>query len=433
MNNFKNYLILSAFYVFLFTSCSQEISNFSNEDEQICTVRNTDGNRSTDTYLEEMEPIFNERENLAVGISCLPHNEKQLLFSLFNNLCTQNRENGYYDKEFFFFKEKDMNRMELGNLSIEQLLLKNNPNLKPTIDFLCQNDRALSVLLVKDNNTDIYNDRIYVDNEIDDQNLNATVSYAYQCSINTSTIAEEPSQQSFVIREAESSLRPDDVNFNNSLTHLLPTKEIITSCGEITIFNYQPPSGPNGGGGGDPGDPCDEECDRDCIDCKENMHKFRARDDYDGWLKGEGEWNFYVIYAEGISYSVVNGDVQLVGDALSYVIKRDEGVEGNNEWRTKDFDIIRWNLARPDGDRMKYVLYEDDKGKARDINIPLKFSIKIKIAGQDVTPSFETAIPIRISKGDDFIGESIVDYCDNLGFEYHPGSNADFVCNERCN
>ena len=84
-----------------------------------------------------------------------------------------------------------------------------------------------------------------------------------------------------------------------------------------------------------------------------------------------------------------------------------------------------WNLNK-DGDRMKHILYEDDGGNKRTVTIPVKVSFK----GVEISAD----IPITIGKKDDFIGESLVNYCQDIapnGFEYKPSNHVTFEMKER--
>lgn len=367
------------------------------------------------------------KENLAKEISCIA-TENPSLLTLFKTLTIGSETNGHYEKEFFWNLEKDISRPSLNGRSISQILISANPNNATLLGYICQNIPALTILkLGQDSSTNISN-KIYYDDGFDESNPLATVSYFLNCVKSTQSIKDEPTITTFIIRECETYLSPLELQSAKHLkTRNNQTYIKGNVCGNDIVLYLPPPANPNGGptgptGGGD--DPCEEECERDCDELTENIHRFRARADYDPF-RGTGEFLFYTIFAAGVQYTEVNGTVTITGDALSYVLHRHDDIEDNNSFIFPNFSIIMWDRFE-DGSRMKHILYEDDGGDSKTQKTELKFTI----IGIEVTQTLE----YDISDGDDVIGEDIVEYCheiDEDGFEYHPSNKVDFFLNER--
>ncbi len=243
-------------------------------------------------------------------------------------------------------------------------------------------------------------------------------------------------EKAYIVRRSEVSVS------NNKSLHGEKGVELFTNNAGMTIRVIQtafasktnqiktipcPPWCPNcywctpTGGGGSGG--CAEPCERDCEDGKENIYRFRTKRDYDGGFRGKGEWFFVAIFAEDISYTIQNGAVVLTGNPLAHIKTGIvPGVAGNYSWYSPNFSLIRWNTDT-DGDRIKVAVYESDGGSTKTVSFKLKFSFE--------QVSFEFPINFQVSNGDDYIGEYIVDYCDDFDFPYHPAYQVVVEHNER--
>lgn len=114
----------------------------------------------------------------------------------------------------------------------------------------------------------------------------------------------------------------------------------------------------------------------------------------------------------------------MAGDALSYVTKRHDDTE-EDIWYTLHLDIFRWDLDK-DGDRIKYVVYEDDKGKKTTREHGLE--VDLKIFG--ISLIIDNSVEIEMTRGDDLVGESIVDYCNVFTEDYRPSNTLIFYSRE---
>lgn len=368
----------------------------------------------------------NAKRDLAREISCLVARDNSILDELYDK-CNESKSNGHYEDEFFWNLEKD--KPLTNGKSMSDLLIEQNPSNQALLDYICRAIPACTVLKVGNDNSNQKNDRIYVDDGFDDSDKTASISYFQNCIEGSTPILDKPIITTFVVRECETYISPTDLQ---SERHQKTKNDVLNmgpSCGDDIIVYAC--FGPNCGGGTGPtgptdggGDPCD--CERDCEDGTENIRRFRARDDYESW-RGSGEFYIYSIFAANVTWeeSDDGGEVEITGGALDYVIHRYDGVEDDNVFVFPDFEIIIWDQEE-DGNRMIHVWYEDDGGGERIENITLSF----EVYGVGVS----WPIPISYRSKDEFIGSSIVEYCQDIdpnGFEYHPSNDVDFYMNER--
>lgn len=427
MEKFKfRYLLCSLLLGSLFVySCSDDslTSSLNSQDEiELVDTRNSMINYNQ----SNKKALINEvKSEFTKELSSLVSRDSKVL-NQFVNLSNTTEKNGHYDDEFFWNVEKD--KIVIGNRSLSELLVDQNPNNLRLLDFICNNIPALTILKLGNDNASLgLESKIYYDNGFDDMDNNVLVPYFLNGISGNTILLNEPTKTTFIVRECETYVSPEKFKSPSYLkTKNNEVRSLGVVCGnDILVYGRPPggggPSGPTGGGE----DPCDFPCERDCINKTENIHRFRTSNDYESW-RGKGEFIIYSIFTNNVTYTEdANGEVVITGGALDYVIHQTGGVEDNDEFIFPNHEIFIWDLDN-DGDRMKHVWYEDDGGGSVTRDITLAFEYKGASVSWD--------IPIRYRSDDDFIGESIVDYCqdiDSNGFEYHPSSDVDFYMNER--
>ena len=161
---------------------------------------------------------------------------------------------------------------------------------------------------------------------------------------------------------------------------------------------------------------CGQLSDRDQNASEDYLHKFKLTDCAtfktirEFLLEGKYyEFRIDVIFADA------NGAVTNVKKSKSIhkdnIRKKKNGKCQYTKWYdfSPDLDIVYWN---PDtyGDAMKYIWTEEDTGGKIKIKV---FSIKtkFKIFGQEI--NIESGIDLEFTDKDDFLGESVVNYCNN--------------------
>lgn len=360
---------------------------------------------------------------------------------------------GYYEQEFYVGMEDNESAKEFGNKSLVHRLVNIGENdVSTQLKKFNKTNPGMSVLLVGDAKVKGFSNRVYVDNDFDDRNEFETIYYYENGILHTTSLSEKPALKAFVVRNSEVYIDEEKSQYEKYANQ--PT---------MTLFSYKdgrsvkinqgaikaiiaPPNdddelgggdgGGGGGGGGGSGSggtpPCTATCERDCEDKTENLWRFRTEDDYDGFLRGSGEWYFIFLWGDS-NYTYQNGTVVLTGSALNSVRKGTiTGVCDDNSWYYPNFDVIMWNITTsatnpiPDGNRMKVVCFEDDGGGNQTVNASLSFEI--------LGINLNLSTNFTIDDGDDFIGEYIVDYCQDIGsngFIYHPSGAVDVQHNER--
>ncbi|MBK8627576.1 MAG: hypothetical protein IPN86_19035 [Saprospiraceae bacterium] len=325
----------------------------------------------------------------------------------------------------------------MGGHSIAQELITTVPE-KPVsliLDFLCENDPGLAILLEGNLNSSTISSDVYIDENFDDSNLNNSI-YSYLCGIRKQkkiSDGEFNSELIFIVRESEA--YDPTARLNNGY---IETKSLAVICGnEISVIGTsinEPDTDPNFDGsntGIDPGstetraNPCPNEW-RTVQNGKENIYRYKTSKDYDP-CRGNGEFLEYVLYGKDLKYkySDVTGKVEITGAVTDHVAKRQEDVKNNFQWKVVNADLFRW-YPEENGYKYKILWYEDDGGKAKPIVDKITLVAKVKLP--DGTSAEGQAIfdintlPSWLTNGDDFIGESIVDYCDAENYEYTPNS-----------
>jgi len=411
MRQFKTLLALTFIVLFIFTSCSK--------DEQIFDAQTkADINSNIENPKTSFQDLTDNRAKLAQEISCILSSGNQDLNKTFEKLCYATKEKGYYEQEFFFNLEKDVPQESLAGKTIAQILIEHNAKNEALLQQLCIYDPGLTLLLIGDADNPKYNSKVYYDNGFDDQSKVAEVPFYENCSASKTLITNVPKQKSFIVRQSETYLDQEEQRLDINQK----TISMGNTC-DNEVLCYVPITNIQGQVKGELDISKDDEnlsnrtCHRDYsyyANKKENIYKFRARHDYDGGFNGSGEFLFYVIWAD----DVLVGNNGASGASLDYVKKRYDNVSDNNNWYYPNFDTIIWD-EDDDGSRMKYILYEDDGGSWFNLNVSL-----------DIGPfTVDGTIPVR--NNDDFIGEFIVDWCDNMYYEYHPSGDVDVVINNR--
>ncbi len=355
----------------------------------------------------DKQEVLKQRATLAQHLSVVINEQHSINESL-KTLCLAEQAKGFYETEFFFNLEKDITQSLLQGKTLDQVLTVNRDEMiRHSLDFLYSNDPGLSILMLGDINTNEYSNRIYFDNGFDDSDPNAQIQYYENGVLGSHSIGEKPTSMTFVVRESEAYLTKEEL--------LLENPSDVTQIGDIlgkkiNVFGYNtnPTVGQDSGMSELPTHFGSEElnqidsrfCQRDMVGGKERLYAFRTSDSNDGW-RGRGEFIFDIIFGDS-------------GNPMNTIRHRHTGVKADR-WYYPEKRIITWTPS--DTNRMKYVVHEEDPGQARSV----EFSI----------PGTSIVVNLDITNGDDFVGEAIVEYCDEiLNFEYYPHYAGDvtFVC-----
>ncbi|WP_162819831.1 hypothetical protein [Kordia sp. SMS9] len=437
-------------------SCSKDEA-FDNESDPLATDTIDVSKQST-----SHQALFEYARLMSIAIQ-----KHDNMNTLLQEEALKLEKRGYYEQEFFVGMQGKSEMKDFSGKSLNDVLAniddaKSNVNIK---EFLNVNP-GMSVLLAGDRNTPVFSNRVYVDNNFDDQNPMEVVHYYENGVMHTELLSVERYEKSFVVRNSEvyQGVTTSGLDKSDKASSILFTyddgRSVVVNAGSIetpnaklyadggpSIGGVEPgdDGGNNGGytgggttGGGTTGGgtnpPCTATCERDCENGTENLWRFRTTDDYDGFLAGKGEWFFVIIWADGANYTMQNGAVVTSGSSLSYIrtgqIKK---VTDDNTWFYPNFSSIIWNPTagpsnpQPDGNRMKVVCFESDGGSEKNFETKLSFKVF-------ETVSVELPIKFKIDNGDDLIGEYLVEYCHDIGsngFMYHPAAAVDVQHNER--
>ncbi|WP_430410349.1 hypothetical protein [Kordia sp.] len=361
----------------------------------------------------------------------------------------QLQQTGYYEQEFYAGMQGKQTAQEFGNQSINNILEESNTKAgTKKIKEILKTNPAMSVLLIGDKKTPNFSNRVYVDNGFDDMDPMEIIYYYKKGILHSEMLSQEPTSKAFIVRnsevyvpENEEALAKANGNEVVTLFSYENGKVIKVSTGSVNA-ELVPIDDEEPGGGFPPPPPpppsCNEPCERDCENGTENLWRFRTENDYDGAFRGKGEWFFVIIWADGVNYTLQNGGVTVTGPALSYLrTGQINNVRGDNSWHYPNFSSIIWNRepspGNPvgDGNRMKIACFESDGGSTKTISFTLTYSLKTQSAG---TFGFNFPVSFTINNGDDFIGEYLVEYCHDIGYNgfiYHPAGEVDFQHNER--
>ena len=382
--NFTAYTLITAFMMTVFmTSCEQDntiiednLTNMTNDHTQIAKQR------------------FELAKNLSLAIQ-----EPEFANALKVH-CTALREDGYYETEFFFNLEKDKSNDLLEGKTLDKALTETSGlEARNNLDFLYTNDPGLAILMVNED-AEAFNTRVYIDNGYDDENPNAIIKYYENGELGEQLANEEPNTTTFIVRESEAFLtsekllveNPDNVsiigNLNGQDIHVFGfnTNNTFVEISEEEGIESR-------------------NCQRDQVSGKERLYAFKTSNNHEGWGKGSGEFIFHIAFAND-------------GSGISSLRHRHTGVD-ENTWYYPNKQIITWT-SNNDYERMKYVIHEDDGGN--------NFTFNISI------PGLPGSVGVNLRDDDDFVGESIVEYCDPIRnfqyYPYYPGA-VTFVCKQQ--
>ena len=191
---------------------------------------------------------------------------------------------------------------------------------------------------------------------------------------------------------------------------------------ECTLIEIgYPISGGSGGSGSN-----EENCDRDNNNDKDNFNKLMFKDmkalkKAEAWLAGNFEMRLIIVLGNKNSESFTTLNKVFVDNRKAY-----RGCAWFNCW-------LRWNVVNEElltwdkeifGSHMKYLLYEEnpdsDKREA-EVNLTTTFSDGTSVTGKT---TIELNIGSILGNGDYWLGEAIVEYCDNTdgdGYKYETG------------
>ncbi len=186
------------------------------------------------------------------------------------------------------------------------------------------------------------------------------------------------------------------------------------------VFNRMEICGGSGGPGG--GGSGTGTCDRDRKSGKDRLNQmiFNSMNDFNSvneWFDGGVDLEVTVFFGQA------NGAVTKVTKAFYGKDKKFKNCglfDCDPKWfDLNDAEIVTWDKDTY-GDAMLYSWIEKDSGD--EIKWKLSFSSKFKIGLASVTNTY--SIERTIKKGDDILGESVVEYCDNTdgnGYTYNTG------------
>ena len=404
MKNLKIFFGLTLMVMFVMTSCSKE----NIVDNSLLDQSSVSANK-TDSKEDALKTIFVLAKNLSIAVekdnSILPDLEER---------CNISNENGHYEKEFFFHLDKDISLGKVGDNNLNKILKSTDKNYK-SLGNACDAP-GLSILLEGNLESEKYSNRIYLDDGFDDSDPNAHIKYYENGVMNSHSISEVPDAKAFVVRICENFISKSDPFYETQRKFEATTIEKIgyTECGEeiniiqtldvLTDMQIKDSDVTNYKSG---------TCERDMNGNKtENLSLFSTTDIHEGWRGKHGEFKFYAIWATDVQYQFVNGGLQVTGNPLSSSTSGKFSIK-KNELAQINYSTVIWDTDT-DADRMKYVIYEDDGGSTKVINIDLSASYEPpSVPG--LSASISTSIPITINNGDDKVAEQIVDYCQNVG------------------
>lgn len=349
------------------------------------------------------------------------------------------------EDELFFNIVKDLPNSELGGNSIKQVLIEIVPEkpVNEVIDFLCKNDPGLAILMEGNLTSSSISDDIYIDENFDDSNLDSPI-YAYGCGMRKEKKLREAEfnpEMIFIVRESEA--YSPETPLNNDYIEA-QSLGIICENDVIVIANTinGNSNNPNPNGGGDPGEG-EGQLTPDCPDNwrfsqngKENLLKYKTSKDYDPG-RGKGEFLQYALWGTNVKYQFnqSTGKLDITGYVTNFVEKRQDKVKDDFKWRIVNADLFRW-YPEDSGYSYKIIWYEDDGGKLQSPVKKVKLTVKTNVGGLPIEGTVEAdvnLIPKWLSDGDDFIGENIIDFCDDYLYDYTPNAldQTVFNVNER--
>lgn len=372
----------------------------------------------------------NEKRNELAQIIAISFCRKPVLKEAFKKVILDFKlTNNYYEDEMFFHLEKSKPSPLLNGKSIETVLVETVPEkpVQAVIDFLCQKDPGLAVLMEGNLAAAAIDNEFFIDEGFDDTDLNNEV-YSYTCGTRTKRSIGYGSAHAatvFVLRESEA--------YSSKIIPQVEHKVFPATCGyDIIVIG----SFVNGGATSDPVETRGDDCPnpwRDEEKGKENLYRYKTTKDFDPF-RGKGEFLEYCLYGKDIKYKYnqSTGVLDVTGNTKEYVQKRQAEVRDNFQWREVNADLFRWD-PKDNGYRYKLVWYEDDGGKDKLLIDKVTLSVKLKLPDGTTAEGskeidFDEA-PDWLSDGDDFIGENIIDYCDPKGFDYTPSDLNQFVFN----
>lgn len=394
-------------------------------------------------------------KDLSREISILVSNYPETLV-VFDSLCNARKRTGYYGHEFFW--NLKAHTTEVQNQTISQHLINQNPSNSDLLNYISHNIPAFTILKFTPTQTQAqqYSSKIYYDQGGDDQDPTIQVPYHDNGIYGSTLITSEPSKVTFVVRRCEIEAVnpvPDGQGGYTSddgpaeFIGFIPTGIgiwILTSGGGPMLDSdgdgvpnvvdncaFTPNTSQTDTDGDGIGDACDstESCtsayERDCVEGTETFFRYRSTDNKEPWNREPAELRIVAIHADAVTVSNQGGNITVVGNALSTSRFEDNNFSEDGTWRYIDGRSIVWDRDT-DGSRMKYVLFERDIG----LEVNLTTTLTFVVAGVTV----EQSINIRMTSGDDMIGEQIVEYVQDIdpsGFAYFPTTDFEFRCIER--
>jgi len=303
------------------------------------------------------QEILTQRAKLAKHLSIMiaeqpDFNQKLKAMSL------AERENGYYEREFFFNIEKDKVSELFDGSSLDATLATS------------------------------------LDNGFDDSDPTSQIQYYENGVFGAHSISEVPEVLTFIVRKSEAYLSPEALAFENPADI---TKIGTIAGNDINVFGYNS-STTSTIEEAIPTEYQNEIESRSCPYCprnsyggKENLYSFVTTNDHDGGWNGAGEFIFDILFADN-------------GSGITSLRARYTGVNANS-WVTTNRPIITWTSTN-DLDRMKYRIMEDDAGAT--------YTLGLSLSGQMNGVTVSGSVQVAYTDDDDFVGETIVEYCDNI-------------------
>lgn len=398
---------------------------------------------------------LNAIEQLAKEISLLCKARPEIL-TTFNTLCAASKSSGHYDDEFFWNIDGPLTHLD--GVSLTDLLVAQNSDNTELLDYIAHVIPALTILRIDETDSDVISEDIYFDIGFDDSDPTVNVPFYTDGVLGGSNINDVPNDITFIVRECEIAASPEEIAAYTGPQTDGSDLEVAGFIGGIipiwvwgTVFGGPGSASADSDQDGVPntldncafvanadqtdtdgdgiGDACQSgECgnpiERECGNGKEQFFRFRTTDDHEPAHKGEPELRVRIIFADDVEIVEENGSFTVSGGALKTTIYRQNGFNDDFEWEYANFGVINWD-PDVDGHRMKYFIYEEDKGFTVNVTTKLKF----KVGNVEA----EQTISFPVNFGSDEISDIIVDYEDRIdpdGREYL-NNNFEFRCNER--
>ena len=373
------------------------------------------------------------RFRVAKAISELVGADESVLHELYEN-CTKSYEEGNSDYDFFISSVSNSELKSIGSGSFLQSLASRGAKISE--EDLCLSP-GLAILMVGDESVRKFNKRIYVDDDLDDEDVEQLIYYFENGKLGVHKIKDEPSERTFVVRISETYVDPKKEDFKIYTDDATPWSRLIkvgvTKCGDEIYNISQTPIDDDSKGIGNKANPCGLPCDRECYNGTENLKRFRTTHTYESWFKGTGEFYWYFLVGDDVAYTLVNGVPTIIGNPTQAIYSGIFAGVKKNITYVPHYQSIVWTL-NSDIDRMRYAGFESDGNRTYPVSLALTGTFL------GITATFQ--VSHNICTCDDVIGDFQIFWCQAMdpfglnsvfnpaGFQYNYGAVSTWL-NER--